>query len=203
MRFCFLITIFIFSFSSLFGFVKKQGPFLEVPLTMRPQVEMLMHFDGTRSFLNSFDQEPPITLQWISLGKESSNAFWSVEKRMIALNASKEWEEGEMIYSILFELHNAKASEALISLDKQAANQQITKSQYVESVERVEYQNVLETARLLEEGVDLGYFPKETYIPAYPDFPEHFRLQVEYGHSAFIAAKYDALNIYPLPQYLR
>lgn len=203
MRFCFFVIIFIFSFSSLFGFVQQQGPFIGVPATMQREVGMLMHFDATRSFLNSFGNEKPISLQWLSLGKESSNAFWSMEKRLIALNASREWDEGEVIYSILFELHNAKASQQLMELDKQAAKKQISKSQYVESVERVEYQNVLKTSQLLEEGVRLGYFPKQTYIPDYPSFPEHFRLQIEHGHSAFIGEKYDALNAFPLPMYLR
>jgi hypothetical protein len=185
-------------FSSLHG-----AAFSDIPSSMQPQISLLQRFPDTRLFIDTLQVKEPITLKWLPLGADNSNAFWSIQKNLIALNASRNWEEGEMIYSLLFELHNAASSPQLIHLDMLASKKQISKQDYVLAVEQIEYNNVLSVSNLLEKGVRLGYFPRSTYIPQYPDFKEHLKMQRECGHSAFIAQKYEHLNRLELPSYLK
>lgn len=187
-----LILIILF-FSKTFGNIY---PLTHVPSSMQKEINQLLHFPKTRQFITSLQSEGPINLNWIPMGDRNFHAFWSSKKRLVALNSSRQWNPGEKIFSILFELHNAKANKELSHLDQLASKNKISKNKYVEAVERIEYMNMLKTARLLEEGVHLGYFPKETYIPENPTFREHFKIQKECGHSAFIAKKYDDLKFF-------
>lgn len=188
--------LFLFLPSLVFG-----SYFSSIPPTVQTEVSLLWRYPETNKFVKKVLKEGPIALQWIPLGEE--HAYWSAEKRVIALNSSRPWEEGEKIYSILFELHNADATTAFNNLDIKASKNRLSKAYYVETVERLEYNNLLKTSKLLEAGVRKGYFPSSTYIPDCPPFQEHFQLQKRYGHSRFIANKYDLLINHPLPRYLR
>lgn len=186
--FSFIFVLFTLSFS-LFA----ETYFSNVPPILKKEVDMLTRFPDTKTLLSSLANEGPITLQWISMGDQGFNAFWASEERTIGLNASKQWSEGEKIYSILFELHNAVSTKQFDYLDRLALLRQIDKQRYIEEVEKIEYQNGVKTSFLLKRGVQLGYFPNGCRFPIYPDFNEHLQFQKESGHSAFIGNRYEAL----------
>lgn len=193
------ILLIVVSCLSLSAFA---APFSSVAPGLETIVGKLEKYPETSQFIQAIEGQP-ITIKWIAFGNPDFNAFWSAEKRLVAINSSRQWTEGELLYSVLFELHNASCTPELIRLDKMAAQKQIGKKKYVEAVEKIEYDNVLKTSQLLESGVRLGYFPKNTYLPQYPGFKEHLRFQIETGHSGFIAQKYDDLGSLPLPSYLK
>jgi len=121
-------------------------------------------------------------------------AFWDADNRIIFVNPNWHQERGELIGSIIFEMHNASVSSQLDRLDYLAANGQIDKDKYVESVERIEYVNSKNAAALIEKGIKSGLFPESARLMTYSTFDEHFYYQKKGGHSAWIAKTYDHLS---------
>lgn len=168
--------------------------FTSVPKILQKAAETINKFPQSRELLASIEEEGPITLEWAPCGKELFYACWIGEERIIVLNSSKQWTEGKKISSILFELHNAKRDAEFINLNKLAFFNQISKEEYVETVENYEYLNAVMTKELVDKGIRLGFFPKDASLPIYKDFAEHYRWQIELGHSALIAQQYDSLR---------
>lgn len=195
MKNIYLNLVFILLFGTItYANVGNIPPFADVSSEMQYQAEMLLRYPDTREFLYSLQKEGPIALKWIPMGKDSFNACWYGEKRMVCLNSSKQWTESRKFFSILFELQNAYSNHQFVYLDELASKGQISKQSYVEAVETVEYQNVVRTIEFLKKGIHLGYFPSYTEIPVFSDFKEHLEIQKHTGHSAFIAQKYDLIN---------
>lgn len=155
-------------------------------------IEMLPE---AKKLLDSIQQEGPIriTTSNSSLAKQFG-AFWDPDDRVICVNLAFHSSEGKLIGSILFELHNASINSKLEHLDFLAYKKKINRDHYVESVERLEYQNSKNAAALAEKGVQLGIFPSSARLPTYRNFEEHFRMQQEGGHSSQIAHNYDQLS---------
>jgi hypothetical protein len=122
---------------------------------------------------------------------EQFGAFWDMDNRIICIAMSPNSSKGRIIGSILFELHNALANSQLNALDELAAQKKITKSAYVEGVERIEYHNSLKASAITAKGVKLGLFPPDAELSTYSSFEEHYRIQQWAGHSAWIAKTYD------------
>lgn len=166
--------------------------------SIAPQVQKaaqaVMSFDESRAVAQKAEAQGPIRVEFRPLGKDMFYACWIGDKRTIVLNADKNWNEGKKISSILFELHNALADKYYVDLNMQAYFGKISKDQYVASVEKREYENSLLNSNILEHGIQAGKFPKEAYLPAFPSFEEHFKVQLEYGHSAAIAEQYDHMH---------
>lgn len=181
----YLLSFFLLS-TSLFAFTS-------VPEELKNEVAMIQSFPETRALVQSLEQEGPITLRYLEI-KAGFNAFWASEKRVIAINSAKRWSPGEKLYSLLFELQNANADKQLKRLDELASQGQIAKQDYVESVEKAEYQNVVKTSQLLRRGIEQGYFPRGMSIPFYPNLQDHLYMQKVSGHSGAIAGKYDDLS---------
>lgn len=186
-------TLLILVLTILFVSPGTASPFTQVPPAIEREVSDLLNFPPTRTFIESLEKEGAITLKWLPLGSDHFNAFWMGSERLVAINSSRKWHEGEKLYSILFELHNASAEKEFLHLDALAYKKSITQSQYVEAIERIEYQNGTKTGELLKKGVISGYFSKNSRFPQYPDFEEHFKLQMKCGHSDHIAQRYNEL----------
>lgn len=129
----------------------------------------------------------------LSRGSIGFEACWNPRSRAIVLNGSHQRSRGSLIRSILFELHNARSNEELLELQRQAAQGELSKESFVEAVETIEYGNVLETSRMLEEGIAMNIFPRDADYPIEMGFREHYMLQQLTGHSQQIARSYDAL----------
>ncbi|MDR3624226.1 MAG: hypothetical protein P4L16_03680 [Chlamydiales bacterium] len=175
--------------------VFQERAFKQVPLVLQKAVNTLSHFPDSHQFIQHCEKRGGITLAWAPLGKDMCDACWIGEKRAIILNSSKQWTLGKQISSIIFELHNAASDEHFIQLNKLAYEGKITKDEYVESVEKQEYLNSLETQQLITKGIKLGYFPKDTFLPIYKSFEEHFKWQIALGHSDLIAQQYEEMRI--------
>lgn len=121
-------------------------------------------------------------------------AFWDMDRRTIFVNRIRGRTEGELIASILFELHNAAADAELNLLDRKAREGRITRRAYIEAVERVEYRNSHQASQMSVQGIKKGAFPETAYLPVYPSFEAYFRVQQQAGHSAWIGRTYDLLR---------
>jgi hypothetical protein len=123
-------------------------------------------------------------------------AFWDPDDRQICvnLNSCNHDQEGQVLGSIIFELHNALRSKEALRLHELASMRRIDKRTYIEEMERHEYQNSLAAARLAQEGINRGLFPREARLPTFRSFEEHFRVQQIGGHSAWYAQLYDQLT---------
>lgn len=121
-------------------------------------------------------------------------AFWDPVNRVITVNYSKSIPEGSLIGSIVFEMHNALVNAKMLHLDNLAMAGKIEKDAYIESFERLEYQNSKDASRLVSKGIQKNIFPKSAYLPTYPNFETHFCVQKESGHSDFFARNFDMLT---------
>lgn len=119
-------------------------------------------------------------------------AFWDVDHRTIFVNATRS--EGEIIASIIFELHNARVNAQLNYFDSLASTGRISLGKYVESIEYLEYQNSKKAAAITTMGIQKGFFPPGAHLDTYRNFDEHFYYQKVGGHSAIIAQNYKILS---------
>ncbi len=168
--------------------------FISTPPELKKAVDSIESFDEGKQFLDLCQKAGKIALKFKALGQNQSTACWIGHERVIILNASREFTEGKKISSILFELNNSLTHNEFVNLNKLAYQNKISKNEFVESVERLEYNNVLKTRLLLEKGVELGLFPSDCLIPIAPNFEEHFKVQILCGHSDAIAKQYEQIS---------
>jgi hypothetical protein len=120
-------------------------------------------------------------------------AYWDMEQRVICVHPGFHNSLGELIGSILFEMHNAFSHSKILHYDELAMAGQIDRESYVRSIEYIEYLNSKETAAMAQIGIERGIFPPETKRFTYKDFDEHYYYQKYGGHSDWIARTYDRL----------
>jgi hypothetical protein len=169
--------------------------FVNVPSNLKRAAQKIETFSESRHLLKEIEKEGLIKLEFRPLGKGPFHACWIGEIRTILLNSSNSWTEGQIISSILFELHNAKQDKAYDRLNTLALKRQITKDQYVETIEHLEFDNSIMTKNLIDAGIKNGYYPKDANLLVYKNFEEHFYWQLKLGHSALMARQYDDLVI--------
>lgn len=119
--------------------------------------------------------------------------YWSGEKRTIYLTKTKKIGEGDLISTILFELHNAKAMREFDHLDHLATKRLLNKKGYVRAIEHLEYRNARLTSAILNAGIEKGLFPKSCYWPLDANFESHLAIQENMGHSNWIGQMYEEL----------
>lgn len=119
--------------------------------------------------------------------------YWSSSDRTIILAAKHNTTEGKQICTLLFELHNAARNKDFRELDRQALAGEISKGEYVEGVEYIEYENAVAVSALLDQGIEQGLFPADSAWHPHRTFEQHFNLQRSSGHSDWIAKNYDLL----------
>ena len=168
--------------------------FISAPSELKQAVDSIESLDEGRQFLDLCQKSGQIDLKFKALGQNQSTACWIGHERVIILNASREFTEGKKINSILFELNNSLTHNEFVNLNKLAYQNRISKTEFVESVERLEYNNVLKTRLIVEKGVELGLFPSDALMPIAPNFEEHFRVQILCGHSDAIAKQYEQIS---------
>lgn len=146
-----------------------------------------------RQLISTIEKEGPIHVDIAHLPNEEFDAYWESTDRLIRINESRNEKFGILICSLLFELHNARADREIVRLGNLAYSGRMTKDQYVESVERLEYQNAMQTSALLEKGISLNIFPADAKWPLYRNFDDHYKAQQILGHSGWIADQYDSM----------
>ncbi len=170
------------------------SPFISAPGHLQPLIQTLLSLPETHPLIHSVQKEGFLTLKTLPLGSQTSNAYWEGGTRTIVLNASKRRTEGSLLRSILFEMHNASKNQEFLYYDHLATQGLISKKAYVETIERIEHLNALNTCDLIEKGIQKGVFPFDSRWPIPRHFAEHFKQQQQTGHSAHIAAVYDQLT---------
>ncbi len=161
---------------------------------LRRPLHLLYHFDESRQILSKVEAEAPLNVSLTQLGERGSNAIWDPNRWTILLNSSKKRTIGVNVRSILFELHNALSNKKFVYYNGLARAGKISKAAYVETIERIEYQNALQTIAILKKGIELNIFPKDADWNVAPNFEEHFQIQKKAGHSQFITYNYDNLR---------
>lgn len=182
MRF-FLIHFFILS--SLYAYPSCSAE-------LKSSLEAIYFFPPGRQLLEEVERQGPV---WIYCASFSGNsrAMWIADKRSIIVNSRFFPSFADGIRSILFELYNAKQNQRFLHVDNLARNHQISKEEYIERVEYLEHQNALAVSKLIECGIEKGYFPPQSRWLIAKDFKRHFSIQKRSGHSDAVAGFYDSM----------
>ena len=152
----------------------------------------MLKIPEAKALIEGIQKDGPIQI----IAKETEltrrfGAFWDPDRRIICIDISSDQSEGSLIGSLLFELHNASVNSQFDRLDEMAENGKITKEQYIESMEYIEYLNSLSASKIVDKGMRIGVLPLDSGLPIYPNFKEHFRAQKSSGHSACFARNFD------------
>jgi hypothetical protein len=178
--------------------VHSAGP-SSFPVSCAPELrriwQLVQKLPEAREVIQAVLREGPLTLDVNRSLSTKFGAFWTGDARAILVNPPHPGDDcGETIGSIIFELHNALADRELTQLDQQAAAGQLSKHRYVEAVEHIEYRNAVKASKIARLGITRGLFPETAHLPVYSSFEEHFRIQREAGHSAWIGRTYEQLR---------
>lgn len=155
-------------------------------------LETILKVPEGRNLVNAVRKEGSFQIIAIStLLSKQFGAYWDPDHRMIFLNFSPHESDGSLIGSLLFELHNALVNSEINQLNQQAKDRKISKKDYVESMEYLEYKNSLNASKLSQIGINLGIFPNDSYLPTYKSFKEHLEAQKMSGHSDYFSHNFD------------
>ncbi len=193
----FICSLVLLSYAA-FGFAAVKNTQVR-PIDCAPQLKnsltAIQKLPDANKLIAAIQQEGPIRILTNNTQlSQQFGAFWDADNRIIFVNFTPHASQGEIIGSILFELHNAAINSKLDHLDALASSGKIKKEDYVRAVEYLEYQNSLKASKIAQEGIDLGIFPASAHLPTYSNFEEHFRYQKIGGHSSWIAHTFDQLS---------
>jgi hypothetical protein len=179
-------------------YAENARPYIHCSPQLQGYIHQIQQLPEARRLIDNILAEGPLAI--LTNHEELSHqfgAFWDPDHRQICvnLNGYKQDREGHVLGSIIFELHNALRSKEALRLHELARMGQIDKRTYIEKMERHEYQNSLDAARLAQIGIDRGLFPSGARLPTYRSFEEHFRMQQIGGHSDWYAGLYDHLTL--------
>lgn len=158
-------------------------------------VNLILKLPNARSVIDQIQKEGPLRIAVAHNALSNKfGAYWDREMRVIGVNMSPHASEGDIIGSIIFELHNALGNSKVDQLDRLAQTRQISREKYVEKMEYLEYQNSIMAAELAEAGIKMGLFPRNARLPTYSCFDEHFYYQKMSGHSNWFAQAFDEIR---------
>jgi hypothetical protein len=118
-------------------------------------------------------------------------AYWDPDLRVICIDPYSCDDEGETIASLLFELTNASVNAKIGRLNDLATQRKISKEDYIESMEYLEYTNSLKASKIANKGIRMGILPFGAQLSTYSSFREHFTAQRLSGHSDTFARNYE------------
>ena len=125
--------------------------------------------------------------------KDSPTATWCEADKTIRINTSKCITFGQICLHIIFELHNALSQNLFKIYDDDAKNGKINRSEYIESIEKEEYQNLMRTNEVIRIMKDVEYSGLILSSFVVPQWIDHFRIQKKWGHVGHISRMYDIL----------
>lgn len=160
---------------------------------LKPALDIIQKLPEAKNLIQSVLKEGPIKVRMNRQHNAPFGAFWGGENRTICVNCSGNYDMGQVIGSIIFELHNAAINSELVRYDNLAFGGLIDRNNYVRSIEYLEYQNSLKASAIVNKGIQANLYPKSAFLPTYKTFEIHFQIQQEGGHSAWIARNYDEI----------
>lgn len=162
---------------------------------LQPYLTKIEQIPEAQELIASIQKEGAIQIrQGNNSLSNTFGAFWDPDQRIINVSIQAHTTEGEIIGSLLFELHNSSVTTQFDHFDRLAALGQIDKHQYVRQMEYIEYLNSHRAAKIAEKGIQMGLLPADARLPTYHNFEEHFWVQRISGHSAWFAHNYDTLR---------
>jgi hypothetical protein len=190
----FIHFLFLFTGLSLFASSAQSPIILDCERELRPYVSKIFMLPEARSLIASILQGGQIRFRTSHHAlSEQFGAYWDIDQRSLCVNLNSHASEGQIIASILFELHNAEANSQFEYWDTLASLRHIEKERYIREIEYIEYENSLKTYQLSMQGIRQGIFPTDASLPIYKSFEEHFYYQKVGGHSQWIGQTYDQL----------
>ena len=158
-------------------------------------LKAIQALDEGKQLLDKILAEGTITIQLAdNYVTNQFAACWSCENRTIVIGLAASPSEGEILSSLIFELHNALMTSHLDEIDLKAMQGKTDREKYVRAVELIEYGNSIAASNIAKAGVERGLFPTNTYLHVYNDFDEYFYYQKLSGHSDIIGKNYDMLG---------
>jgi len=142
------------------------------------------------ALVNKILEEGPLTIKLNKNLSKEFNGYWDGDKRTVFITYSKSTSIDVLFPTLLFELHNASRNQDFGKLDYLAHQRQMSKQEYVRSVEYIEFENVQAVTQLLQKGKAQGLYPQSIEWNFSNDFEKHFYVQQKTGHSAWIAKGY-------------
>jgi hypothetical protein len=166
---------------------------LECVPELRPVLSKIQQIPEARALIGKIEAEGSIQIKYSTHAMpEQFGACWDYENRIIYLSR-KEKDEGNLIGSVIFELHNASVNAQLNRLDRLAEEGKISRNDYIRSVEHLEYLNSKNASSIADKGIKAGLFPGSARLNTYDSFEEHYRVQQKYGHSEWIGKNFDQI----------
>lgn len=178
------------------SFHSTKATFNHVPQQLQPIVAKMLKLPEAQDLLNRVNQQGSVTIIIDNQSSGEFDALWDGGERIIRLNSYRHSTEGSWICSILFELHNASTNQHMSNLYQAAAQNRMTKEQWVEQMERMEHSNARKTCELIEKGIAQGIYPQETRWSIFYSFDDHYKLQQITGHSTWLANSYEQTNTF-------
>jgi hypothetical protein len=190
----FLLIVSFFLHMEIFSDFQPLEQLHSYPYELKEAVAILQKMPQIRHLIHNIQQKGFIDIVLSQPNSFDFDALWNGEKRVIIVNLSNNKFLSSQIQTILFELHNATSNHHFMTLVEKARNHQISKELYVESIERMEHANALNTSQLIEMGIKKGIFPLQARWEIFPKFDDYYKLQQLQDHSSWIAKNYDYLS---------
>lgn len=155
------------------------------------QLEKIQEIPSGKKLLESVEANGPLQVQIANDNCFPFEAMWNASNRTITINLTL---SRSPLSSFIFELHNASTTDELEHYYTLAESGSISKEAFVEAIERMEHQNSLAAARVVDEGIALGIIHPSKRWRVIQDFDSHYKIQQLYGHSQWLASRYDECN---------
>jgi len=190
--FVFVSTSFIFLNSSVAATPQhKRNAILETRHPrLRHMIAQMRQLPEANRVIDKALQGGTITLE-LSYRAMPFEAMWESTSRRIVLDGIRTANHGRMLCNLLFELHNAASEPLYQKLYRQGRHGLLDCDTYVEAVERIEYNNMIHTADIVERGIRKGLLPTSARWEIVRDFDTHYKIQQLTGHSLQIVQEFN------------
>lgn len=190
----------LFAFLSIIFFSSLVAVEIPCSQVLKSSLNKIQQVPECRELIERIVSEGPIRIVANNTElSEEFGAFWDDQQRIINIAWTPRRPQGEIIQSILFEMHNAAVSKEFKKLDDRVWQGGIDRANYVKAVEYLEYKNSKMAAAIADKAIRLGIFPRDASMFTYRDFQEHFYYQRISGHSHWIAKNYDIIKASQVP----
>lgn len=138
-------------------------------------------------------EQGPLSIKVNNIYPDQFEGYWGGHNRTIYITKKRDSSDCSLVTTLLFELHNAVRTAAIKEVQCLVSNNQMNRTEFIQAIEYIEYENALSTTKLLNLGVKDGIFPRYCHWNIAGTFEEHYRIQREAGHSEWIGKMYDDL----------
>lgn len=189
------ITLYLLSFFILafLPFAHSEDKELTCCLELKEILSQIQRLPRANDLISKALEKGGISIEINHALSEQFEGYWSPEDRSIYVSQVQTTSPDDLLHTLLFELHNASRDADFDYFNELAYSHQISKPDYVNSIEFIEFENIRSTTDLIKEGITLGIFSSDCYKYYPEDFAEHFQNQELGGHVDWIERNFDEL----------